>query len=333
MKVMTVAGPGGLDDLKLVERDEPKPAHGQVLVRWRATSLNYHDYLIALGGLPVPAGRCPMSDGAGEIAALGDGVDGWRVGDRVYSLFFPNWHSGRPSPDKTAAISGETIDGYACEYSCVDAGSLTAIPGDYTFEEAATLPCAALTAWRGLVEEGQMKAGDSVLIEGSGGMSIFGLQLAKAAGARVYATSSSDEKLARLKALGADEVINYKTDENWGKTVSEMSGGGVDHVLDAGGESTLGQSLEAVRMGGNISLIGVLGGFTANIMLPTAFFKHVNLYGIAVGSRDMQEAMNAAIEVSGFKPVIDRQFALADLSEAFEYQGSGAHFGKIVVSY
>lgn len=333
MKVMTVAGPGGLGDLKLVERDEPTPTAGEVLVRWRATSLNYHDYLIALGGLPVPAGRCPMSDGAGEIAALGEGVEGWRVGDRVYSLFFPNWLSGRPTPHSTAAVSGETIDGYACEYSCVGADSLTAIPAGYSFEEAATLPCAALTAWRGLVEEGQMKAGDSVLIEGSGGMSIFGLQIAKAAGARVYATSSSEEKLARLKSLGADEVVNYRTDESWGKTIAEMSGGGVDHVLDAGGDSTLGQSLEAVRMGGNISLIGVLGGFTANIMLPTAFFKHVSLHGIAVGSREMQESMNAAIEVAGFKPVIDRQFALAELSEAFEYQGSGAHFGKIVVSY
>ncbi|MEP1472265.1 MAG: NAD(P)-dependent alcohol dehydrogenase [Halieaceae bacterium] len=333
MKVMTVAGPGGLGDLKLVERDEPTPAAGEVLVRWRATSLNYHDYLIALGGLPVPAGRCPMSDGAGEIAALGEGVEGWRVGDRVYSLFFPNWLSGRPTPENTGAVSGETIDGYACEYSCVGAHSLTRMPEGYSFEEAATLPCAALTAWRGLVEEGQMKAGDSVLIEGSGGMSVFGLQIAKAAGARVYATSSSEEKMARLKSLGADEVINYRTDENWGKTIAEMSGGGVDHVLDAGGDSTLGQSLEAVRMGGNISLIGVLGGFTANIMLPTAFFKHVSLHGIAVGSREMQESMNAAIEVAGFKPVIDSQFPLTELSEAFEYQGRGAHFGKIVVTY
>ncbi|MEP1593727.1 MAG: NAD(P)-dependent alcohol dehydrogenase [Halieaceae bacterium] len=333
MKVMTVAGPGGLGDLKLVERDEPTPAAGEVLVRWRATSLNYHDYLIALGGLPVPAGRCPMSDGAGEIAALGEGVEGWRVGDRVYSLFFPNWLSGRPTPENTGAVSGETIDGYACEYSCVGAHSLTRMPEGYSFEEAATLPCAALTAWRGLVEEGQMKAGDSVLIEGSGGMSVFGLQIAKAAGARVYATSSSEEKMARLKSLGADEVINYRTDENWGKTIAEMSGGGVDHVLDAGGDSTLGQSLEAVRMGGNISLIGVLGGFTANIMLPTAFFKHVSLHGIAVGSREMQQTMNAAIEVAGFKPVIDSQFPLTELSEAFEYQGRGAHFGKIVVTY
>lgn len=333
MKVMTVAGAGGLDDLKLEERDEPTPGPGQVLVRWRATSLNYHDYLIALGGLPVPAGRIPMSDGAGEVAALGDGVDSWQLGDKVYSLFFPNWLSGDPTPGKTAAVSGETVDGFACEYSCVDAGSLTRMPVGYSFQEAATLPCAALTAWRALVVEGKIKAGDQVLIEGSGGMSIFGLQLAKAAGARVLATSSSDEKMARLRELGADEVINYKTDENWGKTVSRLSDGGVDHVLDAGGDATVGQSLEAVRMGGSISLIGILGGFTANINLPVAFFKHVNFHGIAVGSREMQEAMNNAIDVAGLKPVIDREYPLAELADAFRYQGSAAHFGKIVVSY
>ncbi len=333
MKVMTVAGAGGLEDLKLEEREEPTPGPGQVLVRWHATSLNYHDYLIAIGGLPVPAGRIPMSDGAGEVAALGDGVDGWQLGDKVYSLFFPNWRSGDPTPEKTAAVSGETADGFACEYSCVDAGSLTRMPAGYSFQEAATLPCAALTAWRGLMVEGQIKAGDTVLVEGCGGMSIFGLQLAKAAGARVFATSSSDEKLARLLELGADGVVNYKTDENWGKTVAQMSGGGVDHVLDAGGDATIGQSMEAVKMGGNISLIGVLGGFTANINLPVAFFKHVTFHGIAVGSRDMQEAMNDAIEANDIKPVIDREYPLSELADAFRYQGSGAHFGKIVVSY
>ena len=333
MRVMTVAGSGGLEDLKIEERDEPSPGPGEVLVRWRATSLNYHDYLIALGGLPVPAGRIPMSDGAGEVVALGEGVTAWQTGDRVYSLFFPNWLSGPPTAGKTAAVSGETVDGFACEFSCVSAESLTRMPAGYTFQEAATLPCAALTAWRALVVEGGLKAGDQVLVEGCGGVSIFGLQLAKAAGARVFATSSSDERLARLESMGADGVVNYKTDENWGKTVAGMSGGGVDHVLDVGGDATLAQSMEAVRIGGNISLIGILGGFTANINLPVAFFKHVSLHGIAVGSREMQEAMNDAIDVAGLKPVIDREYPLDELADAFSYQGSGAHFGKIVVTY
>jgi len=195
------------------------------------------------------------------------------------------------------------------------------------------LPCAALTAWRGLVSEGGLKAGDTVLVEGTGGMSIFGLQIAKAAGAYVYATSSSDEKLEKLKALGADHVVNYKTDENWGASIAKHSGGGVDHVLDAGGDATMKHSIAAAKMGGNISLIGVLGGFSTEIILPIVFGKHLRLTGIAVGSGQQQLDMIAAIDASGLQPVIDKSFSLENLADAFAYQQSGAHFGKITVVY
>ena len=194
------------------------------------------------------------------------------------------------------------------------------------------MPCAALTAWRGLVVEGGLKAGDKVLVEGSGGVSIFGLQLAKAAGATVYATTSSDEKASRLKELGADAVINYKEDERWGRTIHKMTGG-VDHVLDVGGPSTLPQSIEAIGYGGKISLLGVLGGRDATIVLPKVFFKHASLHGIAVGSRRMQEDMVSALNVASFRPVLDQSFALENLADAFRYQETGQHFGKIVIEY
>ena len=319
--------------LQLQEYEAPTPKASEVLVRWHATSLNYHDFLVAKGLIPVEAGRIPMSDGAGEILAVGEGVSQWKAGDKVMSLFFPNWLDGKPSLKKTRAISGETVNGYACEASCVPADALTRIPAGYSFAEAATLPCAALTAWRALFVEGGLKAGDNVLIEGSGGMSIFALQLAKAAGAKVYATTSSEAKAERLKAMGASAVVNYRTDERWGKTLSKMSGG-IDHVLDVGGGSTMRQSIEAAAVGGNIIAIGILGnGRKGEITFPKLFFKHLRMIGIAVGSRKMQEDMVKALEVSQLRPIIDKSFPLEKLSEAFDYQASGQHFGKIVVEW
>lgn len=334
MKVIEIKPPGGLENLAVVERTESGPDKGEILVQWHATSLNFHDYLVAIGGIPVPAGRVPMSDGAGEVVEIGEGVTEWKVGDKVMSMFFPNWKEGKPTLDKTRFVSGETVDGFVVEKSCVAAASVTAIPEGYTYAEAATLPCAALTAWRGLMVEGGLKAGDSVLIEGTGGMSIFALQLAKAAGAKVYATTSSSEKAARLKAMGATAVVNYKEDERWGKTIFKMSGGGVDHVLDVGGGSTMRNSIEAVKIGGHISSIGILGGGRkGEITFPKLFFKHIRLIGIAVGSREMQEDMVNAINISGMKPVIDRSFGFGELAEAFQYQRSGQHFGKIVLEW
>ncbi len=332
MQKVIVVQPGGLDNLKVVEQDIPEPSAGQVRVRWHASSLNFHDYLVASGGIPVDQDRVPMSDGAGQIDAIGEGVTQWQLGDKVMSLFFPDWQSGRATPTNTRAISGESVDGYAMQYGCVSADALTSIPEGYSYAQAATLPCAALTAWRALVPVGRIKAGDSVLIQGSGGMSLFGLQFAKAAGAYVYATTSSDEKTERMLALGADQVINYKTDEKWGRTIAKQSGG-IDHVLDVGGPATLNQAVDAVGYGGQVTLIGILGGRKAELVLPKLFFKHASLNGIAVGSRTMQQDMVNAINISGMQPVVDKSFGLAELSEAFDYQLSGAHMGKIVLEF
>ena len=332
MKAIEVNG-GGLDKLKVMDRPEPTPQAGQVTVRWHATSLNFHDYLVAIGGIPVPAERIPMSDGAGEIIALGEGVTSWNIGDKVMSLFFPNWIDGPATYRKMKAISGETVDGFITEMSCISANSLTRIPKGYSFAEAATLPCAALTAWRGLVTEGQMKSGDTVLIEGTGGMSIAALQIAKAGGATIIATTSSPEKAERLKEMGATNVINYREDQKWGKTIFRLTGGGVDHVLDVGGGSAMNQSIEAAKIGGSIISIGILGDRKGEITFPKLFFKQLTLKGIAVDSKSSQDDMIKAINQSGYKPILDKSFAFDQLADAFRYQETGQHFGKIVVEW
>ncbi len=333
MKALIVNG-GGLDNLKIEERPNPTPKAGEILVQWHATSLNFHDYLVAIGGIPVDPSRVPMSDGAGEVIGVGEGVKKWKVGDKVMSLFFPNWIDGKPTLNKTRFISGETVDGYIVEQSCISAESVTAIPNGYTYAEAATIPCAGLTAWRGLVTEGKIKPGDTVLVEGTGGMSIFGLQIAKAAGATVFATTSSEAKAERLKAMGAAAVVNYKTDTRWGKTILKLSGGGVDHVLDVGGGSTMKQSIEAAKIGGSIIAIGILGnGRKGELTFPKLFFKHLTMRGIAVDCRLSQEEMVRAINVAGYKPIVDKSFAFDQLADAFRYQASGKHFGKIVLEW
>lgn len=334
MKVVAVNQPGGLDNLNVMDREDPKAGPGEVVVAWHATSLNYHDYLVAIGGIPVPEGRIPMSDGAGEIIEIGADVIDWKVGDKVMSLFFPNWIDGNPSFQKIAGVSGETIDGYISEKSVLSAKSVTRIPEGYTYAEAATLPCAGLTAWNGLTHTGGLIAGQSVLIEGTGGMSLLGLQLAKAAGAKVFATTSSPEKAERLMSMGCEAVVNYKEDERWGKAIFKKSGGGVDITLDAGGGSTMNQSIEATKMGGKIISIGILGnGRKGSITFPKLFFKFINMHGIAVGSRVMQEAMVSAIEANAVKPNVDKSFAFDQLTEAFKYQESGKQFGKIVLEW
>lgn len=334
MKVIAIGESGGLDNLNIIECEDPKVGPGQVLVAWHATSLNYHDYLVAVGAIPVPAGRIPMSDGAGEVIAVGPEIIDWKVGDKVMSLFFPNWIDGHPSFQKIAGVSGETIDGYIAEKSVLSAKSLTRIPEGYSYAEAATLPCAGLTAWNGLTHTGGLIAGQSVLIEGTGGMSLLGLQLAKAAGAKVFATTSSAEKAERLMSMGCEAVVNYKEDERWGKAIFKKSGGGVDITLDVGGGSTMNQSIEATKMGGNVISIGILGnGRKGSITFPKLFFKFINMHGIAVGSRVMQEAMINAIETKGIKPDVDKSFAFDQLGDAFRYQDSGKQFGKIVLEW
>ncbi len=334
MRSIQVKNGGGLENLTLVEKDIPTPKANEILVRWRATSLNYHDYLVAIGGIPVMDGRIPMSDGAGEVVAKGNDVHQWEVGDKVMSLFFQGWLEGKATAMKMAPLSGELVDGFAVEQSCVLADSVTRIPEGYSYAEAATLPCAALTAWRALIEEGNLQAGQTVLIEGTGGMSIFALQIAQAAGARVYATTSSNEKAERLKQMGVAEVVNYKEDERWGKTIFRMTDGGVDHVLDVGGGSTMNQSIAAAAIGGHIASIGILGnGRKGTITFPKLFFKQLTMSGLAVGSRAMQEKMVDSINISGWKPIIDKRFKLEELADAFRYQESGKHFGKIVVEW
>lgn len=335
MKAITIPKGGGLGRLEVVEKKAPKPKANEVLVQWHATSLNYHDYLVAIGAIPVGEGRVPMSDGAGEILSVGEGVTRWKKGDKVMSLFFPYWVEGGPTFEKLIVVSGETVNGYMTEMSCISEQALTAIPEGYSYAEAATLPCAALTAYNGLMHTGTgLRAGQSVLVEGTGGMSMFALQMAVAAGAQVYATTSSEEKKQRLLDMGVKAVVNYREEEKWGKEIFKLSGGGVDYVLDVGGGSTMHQSIEAAKIGGHIVSIGILGnGRKGSVTFPKLFFKFITMRGIAVGSRQMQEEMIQMINTTGIKPLIDKTFAFDELADAFRYQESGQHFGKIVLEW
>ena len=328
MKVAAVKAPGGLDKIAIEERETPTPDLGEVLVRVRASSLNFHDFAVVAGMIPVPDGRIPMSDGAGEVTAVGPGVKNWKVGDHVLSTFFPNWSAGGPTLPRLIGVPGDHADGFAAEYVAMPATAFTRIPNGWSMTEAATLPCAALTAWRALVVEARIKPGDIVLTQGTGGVSIFAVQLAKAMGATVVATSSSAEKLARLKALGADYLINYKDEPDWGEEAAALTGG-VHAVVEIGGPGTMGQSIRACRIGGHISLIGVLTGVSGEIPTALAMSKNVTIKGVTVGSIQDQEDMIAAIEVAGLKPVIDSTYPLDRIAAAFAHQISQKHFGKI----
>ena len=333
MKVAAVKKPGGLGNLVIEDRPDPKPKAGEVLVRVRASSLNYHDFIVALGGIPTPDGRIPMSDGAGEVVAVGEGVTKWKTGDKVISLFFPNWQSGQVEAAGFASVPGDGADGFGCELYAGPETAFTRMPKGWTFDEAATLPCAALTAWRGMYVETRTKPGDWVLVQGTGGVSIFALQFAKATGARVIATSSSQAKMEKLRALGADHVINYKETPDWGKKAFELTGGrGVDEVVEIGGPGTMAQSINACRPGGHISLIGVLTGVSGEVPTAALFSRNITLSGITVGSRRHQEDMVDAIDATGFKPVIDSRFPLDQIAAAFAHQASQQHFGKIVLT-
>lgn len=334
MAVMRVKKPGGLDNLFLDQREAPAPGPGEVSLRVHATSLNYHDYLVAVGHLPSEDGRIPMSDGAGVVTAVGEGVREFAVGDRVVSTFFANCVDGEVQDLHHKCTFGDAIDGFACTEATVPQTGLTHMPAGYSFEEAATLPCAALTAWRALVCEGGIKPGDSVLVQGTGGVSLFALQFAKAAGARVIATSSSPEKMEKLKALGADEVINYRDYPEWSSQVMAVTGNrGVDHVVEIGGAGTFAQSMQSCRNGGHISMIGVLAGFSGEVPTAAIMGRQLKVKGITVGNRRQQEDMIRAIDVNGIRPVIDdKRFTLEALADAFRYQESGGHFGKIVVT-
>ena len=333
MKVAAVKKPGGPGNLIIEDRADPKPAVGEILVRIHASSLNYHDFVVVMGGIPTDDGRIPMSDGAGEVVAVGEGVTKFKPGDKVVSLFFPNWQAGEIEAAGFASVPGDGADGFGAELVAAPETSFTRVPEGYSYQEAATLPCAALTAWRALMVEAKVKPGDWVLTQGTGGVSIFALQFAKAAGCRVISTSSSDEKLQRVKELGADHVINYKDTPDWGKAAKALTGGrGVDEVVEIGGPGTLAQSITASRPGGHISLIGVLTGVSGEVPTAALFSLNITLSGITVGSRRHQEDMIAAIEANGIKPVLDKDFPLSEIAAAFAHQASQQHFGKITLS-
>jgi NADPH:quinone reductase-like Zn-dependent oxidoreductase len=333
MKVAAVKAQGAPDKLVIETRKDPAPGPGEILVRVRASSLNFHDLAVVYGMIPVADGRIPMSDGAGDVVAVGAGVKAFKPGDQVLSTFFPNWAGGGPALERVMGVPGDHVDGFAAEHVAMPATAFTRIPKGWSLTEAATLPCAALTAWRALIVDAAIRPGSVVLTQGTGGVSIFALQLAKAAGARVVATSSSDEKLARLKDLGADHVINYKTDTNWGRSAAEWAGQGVDAVIEVGGPGTLNQSITACRIGGHVSLIGVLTGWSGEVMTALQMSKSVAVKGITVGSREDQVNMIAAIEANGIKPVIDSRFPLDDIAGAFAHQRSQKHFGKICLEF
>jgi len=303
-------------------------------VRIHASSLNYHDLNVVLGQMRSADGRIPMSDGAGVVEAVGEGVTEFAMGDHVVSTFFPEWLEGPPRVGDFSRTPGDGVDGFACEVVVRPVTAFTRAPKSYSHAEAATLTTAGLTAWRALVVEGGIKAGDSVLVLGTGGVSIFALQLAKAMGATVIATSSSDTKLARCRELGADAVINYRDESEWGKRVVELTNGrGVDHVVEVGGPGTLAQSIRAVRVGGHIALMGVLTGVGGDIPTALLMRKQQRLHGLIVGSRRQQMEFVRAVEVMKLKPVIDRSFPLEKIADAFRLQQAGAHFGKVVLEF
>ncbi len=328
-------GASSIDDMMIVESEMPAPAAGDVLIRVRACSLNYRDQLITKGqymGGTIAEAITPLSDGAGEVVAIGPGVTRVTVGDRVAGTFFQNWIDGPPHPGAGPALGAPPAKGMLAEYVSLPQHGVVKIADSLSFEEAATLPCAGVTAWNALMEgPNPVKAGDHVLVLGTGGVSLLALQLARAAGAIVIATSSSDEKLVRVAALGASEVINYRTIPDWGAEAARRSGkAGVEHVIEVGGAGTLAQSFQAVGFGGEVALIGVLTR-EGNTGPHGLMFKGASLRGIFVGSRVMAERLNAFVAKHVIKPVIDRAFDFEDARAAYEYQSSAALFGKVVI--
>ena len=325
----------GIDDLALVDRDNSAHGSNDVVVKLHAASLNYRDLMVVEGTynprMKLPA--VPLSDGAGEVIAVGDAVTKWKVGDRVMPIFAQQWFDGEVNEEKrrTSLGAGAYWDGVLRESGVFSEEGLVRIPDHLSYEEASTLPCAALTAWHALVVSGRVKAGETVLTLGTGGVSIFALQLARIFGARVISTTGSEAKVTKLQEYGADEVINYRTHEDWDQQVLEFTNKlGVDHVIEVGGTGTLARSVRAVRMAGHIAMIGALS--TAGDFNPIALFmKSVRLQGIFVGSRAMFEDLLKKVEAEKLKPVIDRVFEFGEARESMHYMKSGAHFGKVVI--
>jgi NADPH:quinone reductase-like Zn-dependent oxidoreductase len=336
MRALQLIDDVGLDHLKVVELRDPKPGPGEVLIRMRAVSLNYRDLLMVGGvygrGTPLPL--TPFSDGCGVVEAIGEGVTRVAVGDRVASLFFQKWLGGKPTPQTQASALGIPIPGVGRELAVYHEDGVSKVPEHLTDQEVSTLPCAGLTAWRALFEDARLEPGDTVVLQGTGGVSIFGLQFAHAAGYRTIITSSSDQKLERAKALGADHLINYKTTPEWGRAARDLTGGrGVDFVMEVGGAQTLGESLRAVTLMGHIAIIGVLGGAGEPLNIGMMIGTGARLHGVQVGSREMFEAMCRAINLHKMHPVVDKVFPFTEAVAAFEAMRAGEHFGKIVLQF
>jgi NADPH:quinone reductase-like Zn-dependent oxidoreductase len=332
MRAYQIQATSGVDGLQSVDCPEPTPSIGQVLVRVRAVSLNYRDTLVVNGqypGLSLPL--IPLSDGAGEVVAVGEGVTRVKVGDRIAAIFFQEWIAGRLTRQKIKSALGGAINGMLAEYVVLNQEGIVLLPNHLSYEEGATLPCAAVTAWQALVTRGGLAAGETVLLLGTGGVSTFALQFAKLLGAKIIITSSNDEKLEWAKAMGAHETINYKTYPDWPQKVWELTHKeGVDQVVEVGGAGTLERSLKSTRVGGRVSLIGVLSG--AGEVNHTYILRNsIDVQGIYVGSREMFEAMNRAIALHQIKPIVDRVFPFSEVSAAYRYLQSGSHFGKVVI--
>lgn len=336
MKAFEIQNKFGLESLTQVDRPEPTAAPLHVVIKMSAVSLNYRDLLTVEGKynprLPLPL--VPLSDGVGEVVSIGEGVARVKVGDRVAANFSQKWLGGEPARSKLGASLGGPLDGMLSEFRALHEDGLVHVPGHLTDEEAATLPCAAVTAWNSLINLGGLRAGETVLLQGTGGVSIFALQFAKLSGARVIITSSSDEKLERAKALGADFGINYSTTPDWDKQAKQITGGmGVDHIIEVGGAGTFASSLRSIKIGGHIGLIGNLSGNATEVNLVLILMQNLRIQGVLVGSRDTFEAMNRAIALHELRPVIDRVFPFDEARQAFEYMASGSHFGKICIKF
>jgi NADPH:quinone reductase-like Zn-dependent oxidoreductase len=335
MRAVIIDGAFGLENLRVVQRDTPRPGPGQVRLRMRAMSLNYRDLLMVRGHYdprqPLPL--IPCSDGVGVVEAVGEGVTRVAVGDRACPIFCRDWLDGPPDRDKVRSTLGGPLHGTLAEAMIADQHGLIVPPAHLTDVECAALPCAAVTAWTALFTEGDLQPGETVLVQGTGGVSIFALQLAKAAGAKVIVTSSSDDKLARARELGADEAINYREVERWSKRVREITGGrGVDHVVEVGGGNTLEQSIQCTAIGGRIAVIGVLSGIKSPVAVTPILMGYLRLQGILVGHRDSFEALCAFMAAHQLRPVVDSTFGLDQVADGFELMARGGHFGKIGVT-
>jgi NADPH:quinone reductase-like Zn-dependent oxidoreductase len=336
MRALQLTDGVGLKHLKVVEAPDPKPGPSEVLVRMRAVSLNYRDLLMVSGvyGRETPLPLTPFSDGCGVVEAVGSEVTRFKVGNRVATMFFQKWIAGKPTPEALASALGVPIPGAGRELAAFHEDGLSKVPDFLTDHQVATLPCAALTAWRALFEDARLQPGDTVLLQGTGGVSIFGLQFAEAAGYRTIITSSNDAKLERARRLGADHGINYKQTPEWGRAARELTGGrGVEFVMEVGGAGTLTQSLRAIGLGGHIAIIGVLGGAAEPLQIGSMIGTGAKLQGVMVGSRVMFEAMCRAIETHHVEPVVDKLFPFTEAVAAFEAMRAGQHFGKIVLTF